>query len=284
MDSKNTLILQDSNAVGYTTVEIPAQSYTMIGVQFDGVDGEEGISIQDLISNPLDKLPGATTPNGRANAAQLWYWDPNESGNYVQLYLCNNTSGTGEKYGKWCTAIKPADTTWGENRNVVSTKRLTSGMGLWLVRPIANCPETSLTMSGSVVLAETGRTYHLHTGYNMVSGGFTTEFNINDGLNWIGLGLIGASTPNGRANADQLWYFDTNESGNYVQLYLCSNTSGTGEKYGKWCTAVKPNDTTWGENRNVVSPKRIPAGRGFWIIRPSSAGNVDITLPQPYSL
>ncbi len=254
----------------------------MIGVQFDGVDGGEGISIQDLISNPLDVLPGATNPNKKTEAAQLWYWDPNEDGNYVVLYL-NNKEGD-SRYGKWCTTAQaPADTTWGDNRNVVSTKRLTSGMGLWLIRPMYDSAVT-VTMAGQVVIAPSGRTYNLHTGFNMISSGFTTAFEINkEGLDWISLGLKGAKNPNAKAEADQLWYWDPNEPGNYVVLYL--NGKENDSRCGKWCTIAQvPTDTTWGDDRNVVSPKVIPMGRGFWIVRPDNAESITITVPQPYSL
>ncbi len=260
----------------------------MIGSQFNGVDGEEGISIQDLISNPLDVLPGAPNPGGIANAAQLWYWDPNEPGNYVTLFLCDNsTYNDGANHGKWCTTTTlPNDTSWGDKMFAPSTKRLTSGMGLWLIRPTYDSAVT-LTMAGQAVIAQSGRTYSLHSGFNMISGGFTTGFEINkEGLDWIALGLTGAQNPGGIANADQIWYWDPKENGKYVTLFLCNNKDyNGGANYGKWCTTtVLPTDTSWGDKMFAPSPKVIPMGRGFWLVRPNGAGNVTITIPQPYSL
>lgn len=265
----------------------------MIGVQFDAVNGVDGIDIQDLISNPADVLPGATAPNVEGGAAQLWYWDPNEPGKYATLYL-NNKVGDATHYGKWCVGMTVAsDTSWGEKRNDVSHKKLVSGMGLWLVRPSGTYGEPiTLTMSGAAVKAESGRTYNLHSGYNMIAGGFTTGFAPNpdvagtgSAFNWITeAGLTGASAPNVEGAADQIWFWDPNEPGKYATLYL-NNKSTDATRYGKWCVGMQvPTDTTWGEKRNDPSPKVIPMGRGFWIVRPEGAGAISFTLPQPYSL
>ena len=262
----------------------------MIGVQFDGLDGE-GISIQDLFQDPIGQgLTGAGTPNSASLSVQLMYWDPAESGNYVMLYLNNNSSQTA-RYNKWCLEAAPKDTSWGSAKNAASTKRLVSGMGLWLIRPAGTYDQPlTLTMAGQVVVAQDGRTYTCREGYTMISGGFTTGFapnpdvaGVGEAIDWLGKGFRGAGTPNSASLSDQIMYWDPTETGNYVMLYLNNNSSQTA-RYNKWCLEAAPKDTSWGTAKNAATSKVIPEGRGFWIVRPSGAGSLTFTLPQPYTL
>ena len=262
----------------------------MIGVMYaDMTNG--AINVQELFHDPLGQ--GLTGATGSNNADQLMYWDPEEAGSYVTLYLNSNTatSSTGiARNNKWClTATQPKDTTWGTKNNA-STKPLVSGMGLWLKRKNYDSPIT-LTMSGSAVVAEGGRNIAIKEGFNMISGGFSSDFTPNPdtagtgpAIDWLAKGCIGAS---GSANADQLMFWDPNETGSYVTLYLNSNTStsSTGlARHNHWClTSTQPKDTTWG-TKNNASIKSIPAGRGIWYKRHAGAGPFTLNLDQPYSL
>ena len=261
----------------------------MIGVQFDGLDGE-GISVQDLFQDPLGQgLVGAANPNLAGAAIRLQYWDPAESGHYVTLYL--NNSAQAARSNQWCLAAAPADTSWGSARNVASTKRLTSGMGLWLIRPANTYDQPlTLTMAGQVVVAQSGRTYVCREGYTMISGGFSTGFapnpdvaGVGEAIDWLGKGFVGAANPNLAGAADRIQFWDPTESGKYVTLYL-NNAQAQAARYNKWCLVNAANDTSWGSARNVATPKVIPEGRGFWLIRPSGSGELTFTLPQPYTL
>jgi len=276
--------------VGYQQVEIPAQAYTMIGVMYaDMTNG--AISVQDIFPDPLGQ--GLTGAAGSANADQLMYWDPDEIGSYVTLYLNSNTGTTSvmlNRKNKWCTTRIQTDTTWGTANNIPSTKKLVSGMGLWLKRVNYASPIT-LTMSGSAVVADGGRNITIKEGYNMISGGFSSPFVPNpdtagtgDAIDWLGKGCRGAA---GSANADQLMFWDPGEIGSYVTLYLNSNTGTTSvmlNRKNHWCTTRVQTDTTWGTANNVPSPKVIPAGRGVWYKRLAGAGAFTLNLDQPYSL
>ncbi len=261
----------------------------MIGIPFTGV-GAEGISVQDLVATN-----GLTAAASVANADQLWYYDPNEAGGYVQLYLYDSTltsSAAMQRKGKWLTAAKPKDTSWGTAGNTVSTKMLTPGMGLWLVRKTFDQPLT-LTMSGQVVVSNEGtKDIPIREGYNMIAGSFSTDFALNNvasgagetDVNWLAKGCVGAAAVGG---ADQIWFYDEDEAGGYVQTYLYNSTltnSAAQQRKNHWLTAAKPTDSTWGTAGNAITPKKIPAGRGFWYIRKSGAGSFTLTLDQPYTL
>ena len=278
--------VSSANVVGYNTLTLPAQEYVMVGVQFNSV-GAEGLDIQDLFPNPLEQgFTGVTSPNSAGAAYQLQYWDPEDPNKYVKLFLSTSTSG--DRYGKWCLAAAPRDTSWGSGKNAISSKKLTSGMGLWLIRPDGQyATEKTVTLSGQVVIAQSGRSYTVRGdgGYTMISGGFTTDFDLNGiGYDWLGNGFIGVTSPNSAGAADQIQYWNpsTETANKYVKLFLSTSTSGG--RNNKWCLAAAPTDTSWGSSKNAICNKAIPAGRGFWLIRPNGAPDLTFTLPQPYSL
>ena len=251
----------------------------------------EDIKMQDLFKDPLGQgLTGAATA---ANADQLMYWDPNEQGSYITLYLYNSTltsTAAQARKNKWLTASKPTDTSWGTAVNSISEKALTSGMGLWLSRKNYSSPIT-LTMAGGAVKATEGRSITVREGFTMISGGFSTGFapnpdvaGVGEAIDWLTKGCVGAATA---ANADQLLFWDPNEQGSYVTLYLYNSTltsTAAQARKNKWLTASKPTDTSWGTAVNSISSKVIPMGRGVWYSRKAGAGPLTFTLPQPYSL
>ena len=144
--------------MGYQQVVIPAQQFTMIGVMYQDPSGV-ALNIQDLFKDPLAQ--GLTGATGAANADQLMYWDTEEAGSYVTLYLNSNTgtsSALMARHNKWClTSTQPKDTTWG-TRNNASTKPLVSGMGLWLKRLNYSTPIT-LTMAHPALPAWQGTSF-----------------------------------------------------------------------------------------------------------------------------
>jgi len=259
----------------------------MIGVPFDGLGAESGISIQDLVATN-----GLTAATAVANADQLWYYDPNETGGYVKLYLFNSTatsSAVVARKGKWLVSGSPKDTSWGSNGQV-STKMLTPGMGLWLVRKDDSTPLT-LTFSGQVVVSESGtKDIAIREGMNMIAGSFTTDFALNNvasgagttDVDWKAKGCCAAQAI---ANADQIWFYDSDETGGYVKTYLFDSTATSTAVLARknhWLVSGSPKDSEWGAN-GTVSTKKIPAGRGFWYIRKTGAGSFTLTLDQPYS-
>ena len=122
-----------SGVVGYQQVVIPAQQFTMIGVMYaDMTNG--AISVQDFIPDPLGQ--GLTGATGAGNADQLMYWDPNEAGNYVTLYLNSNTatsSAARALHNHWICKDSQTDTSWGQ-RNKASIKVIPAGRGIWYKR------------------------------------------------------------------------------------------------------------------------------------------------------
>ena len=301
--------VSSANVVGYQTVTIPAQQQTMIGVQFQGIGGES-ISVQDLFPDPLGQgcFTGAASVSKAGDADQLAYWDINENGHYVYLYL-NNTTSTSEvnkkRRNKWCVVdmqskLSPAAKAfWGSNGEA-SIAKLQPGMGLWLIRKNYATP-TNVTMAGQVTVAQSGLSIALRTGQNMFTCGFTQPFAPNPDvayndeskrIDWLAKECVGAASVSKAGDADQLSFWDINENGHYVYLYL-NNTTSTSEvnkkRKGHWCVVdmqsrLSPEAKAfWGSN-GEASPAVIPAGRGVWYIRNAASTNFVLTLDQPYSL
>ena len=293
-----------ANVVGYQKVTIPAQQYTMIGVNFQAVAGGS-LSIQDIFPDPLGQgITGSKTAKaaGTANADVFMYWDPTDKGKYVTLYVCNDTSKP-DKYNKWCVqTINTSLTTeqqayWG-TRDTVVDKNLPAGQGMWLYRPVY-ATELQLTMSGAATVAQSGLQIPVrgNGGYTMFCTGFTTAFAPNPdvagtgpAIDWLGIsGFVGSKTAKaaGTAGADVLMYWDPTDKGKYVTLYVCNDTSKP-DKYNKWCvqtintSLTTEQQASWGTRDTVVS-RTIPAGQAVWWMRPSSTDLV-VTIPQPYSL
>ena len=95
--------------------------------------------------------------------------------------------------------------------------------------------------------------------------------------NPLGQGLTGYS---GQANADQLMYWDPNESSGYVTLFLNSNTgtsSAAIARHNKWCCAGTPADSSWG-SKNNASPKTLVSGMGLWLKRYNYTNPITLTM------
>lgn len=132
------------------------------------------------------------------------YYDPNETGGYIKLYLYDSTltsTAAQQRKGKWLCAAKPTDTTWGSAGNAVSTKILTLGMGLCLVRKDDTTPLT-LTFSGQVIVSESGtKDIAIREGMNMIAGSFTTDLALNNvasgagatDVDWLSKGCVGGA-------------------------------------------------------------------------------------------
>ena len=123
--------IESANVVGYSTVTFAAgDRYVICGIPFDNTADAEGLSIQDLVPDPLNN--GWTGAANAANADQIQFWN---NGNYVTLYLNDNTgtsSAALARKGKW---INPAagmlpDASWGTGSQP-TTKVVQPGEGFW---------------------------------------------------------------------------------------------------------------------------------------------------------
>ena len=256
--------IESANVVGYTTVTFAAgDRYVICGIPFDNTADPEGLSIQDLIPDPLNN--GWTGGTGAGNADTIQFW---ANGQYVNLYLYNSTltaSTFVARRGKW---INPGsnmlpDSSWGTGGQV-SALKLKPGMSFWIRRAAGTETEAkTVTLSGQVVTGSVNATHTIVNGYNLFTSGYTGGFALNnDYINWLELGAVGGT---GAGNADTIQFWN---NGQYVNLYLYNSTltaSTFVARRGKW---INPGsnmlpDSSWGTG-GQISTKVVQPGEGFW--------------------
>ena len=80
-----------------------------------------------------------------ANADQLMFWDPTETGSYISLFLYDSTltsSQAMQRKNKWLLKAKVNDTSWGTAASQPSPKVIPMGRGVWYSRKSGAGPLT----------------------------------------------------------------------------------------------------------------------------------------------
>ena len=252
--------IESANVVGYTTVTFAAgDRYVICGIPFDNTADAEGLSIQDLVPDPLNN--GWTGGTGAGNADTIQFWANDQ---YVNLYLYNSTltaSTFVARRGKWINPGAVPDASWG-TKGQVSELKLKPGMSFWIRRAAGTETEAkTVTLSGQVVTSSANATHTIVNGYNLFTSGYTGGFALNnDYINWLTIGAVGGT---GAANADTIQFWN---NGQYVNLYLYNSTltaSTFVARRGKWINPGAVPDASWG-TKGQVSTKVVQPGEGFW--------------------
>jgi hypothetical protein len=247
--------VESQNVVGYTTVDIAANTFSMVGVQFEAVGGGSN-TIQNLFAEPSEgAFKGGA---GVADSDYLQVW--NTSGYYVQYYFGDWSGAYGTQYdNKWYKDGNDAEPT---------TDKLAPGAAVWFSRTGV---ATSATMSGQVVTSATNTVVLAANTYTMFSNPYPIALSLADKtaggtVDWINSGLKGGS---GVADADyiQIW----NTAGYYVQYYFGDWSGAYGAAY----------DKQWYKDGDDASPTTdsIAVGGAAWIYHAGSALNLGIPSP-----
>jgi hypothetical protein len=285
--------VESANVVGYTQVTCPAgQQFIMLGVPFDcPTNVVDGFAMDDLFPDAIHN--GFKGGTGTTTADYLQFWTGSD---YAVLYLYDSTS-TGaaakRRKGHWINPGVLPDASWG-TRGEPTQHKVKPGDAFWLMRNSAENAAT-YTFAGQVVAAQSGtKTRTLSTGFNLIAGSFSSPFipnpdkatnpNTNqpygEKIDWIAKGCQGGT---GISTADYLQFWTGSD---YAVLYLYDSTS-TGaaamRRKGYWLNPGVLPDASWG-TRGEPSAVVLPAGVGFWYMRQESAGSLEITIDQPYTL
>ena len=274
--------IESANVVGYSTVTFAAgDRYVICGIPFDNTADPEGLSIQDLVPDPLNN--GWTGGSSANNADAIQFW---ANGKYVTLHLFNTTATTSAalaRKGKWINpgASMLPDASWGTGSQP-SALKLKPGMSFWIRRaPGTETEAKTLTLSGQVVTSSANATHTVVEGYNLFTSGYTGGFPLNNGyIDWMQLGAVGGSSAN---NADSIQFW---ANGKYVTLYLFNSTATTTAalaRKGKWINpgASMLPDASWGTG-SQPSTKVVQPGEGFWYRHRGSG--FSFTETKPYDL
>jgi hypothetical protein len=288
------------NVVGYTTVTIPSNQWTMIGMQFDQVGDTNGIPVQDLFPNPQNSFKGTATAGDSAAADNLMFWDPTfgVNGGYVTLYLFTHTATSGgnlTRKNKWRNGAVPNTVVWGAASDPSSYK-VKPGDGFWIKRVAGSYANSNIvaTVAGQVVVG--GKSRVMREGWNLIAGSFTAPFVPNPdiagtgpAIDWTGMGVAGTATAGDSASADNLMFWDPKfgANGGYVTLYYFTHTATSGgnlTRKNKWRNGAVPNTVVWGAASDPSKYQAPLGNQGFWYKRLAGKGTFNLTEVQPYNL
>jgi hypothetical protein len=292
------------NVVGYTTVTIPSNQWTMIGMQFDQVGSTDGISVQDIFPNPQNSFKGTASPSSTELADNLMFWDPNfNSGSYVTLYLFTHTATAtsnlnSTRKNKWRNgALVPNTAVWGAAGDPSSYK-VKPGEGFWVKRVAGSYVNSNITATVAGQVVTGGKSRVMKEGWNLIAGSFTSPFTPNPdvagtgpAIDWTAMGVAGTASPSSTELADNLMFWDPAfNGGSYVTLYYFTHTATAtsnlnSTRKNKWRNgALIPNTAVWGASGDPSKYQAPLGNQGFWYKRLTGKGTFNLTEVQPYNL
>lgn len=249
--------VESQNVVGYNTVTI-RNGYNMFSLNLDKVgDVDVGISIQDLIPGTTAGLVKGT---GSPSADNIMVYDA-VGKTYATYFLYYNAKTTTHgSNNKWCNNATTN----------VATKTFANGEAFWyLSRTNLNA---QVPFAGQVPF-EASKASTIYSGYNMIGGAFSADFNANE-LGSTYWATCGAVKGTGSPSADNIMVYDA--AGKVYStyfLYYNAKTTTHGSN-NKWCV----NATT-----NVATGVMVPMGQGAWYLCRTNT-NWSLTLTKPYTL
>ena len=219
--------------------------FNMIALNFQPLDGSDSFAITNLIQNKEDLVAGV----GASSSDQIQVWDGSQFTTYFyRMYKATNPNKF--TIGPcWVKTTAPTAKT-GDT--------IPRGAGVWFARPASATPNGSITVSGSVNASSF--THDILAGFNMISSAFPTDMALNDGpIDWDACGAVAGV---GASSSDQIQVWDGSQFTTYFyRMYKATNPN----KFTLGPCWVKTTAPT------AKTTDSIPAGKGFWYARPSSA-------------
>ena len=228
-----------SNTVGYTKISIPAGKQTIIGVQFQQINGGT-VDLQNI------KTEGYSQNGGD----WVMIWDaPTQS--YTKAFYWGENSADG---GVWTGGADDPDAVclgagWGDTDAVVIDATLSAGQGLWT----KSVQQGQILVSGEVA---TSLEVSIPAGkQTLVCNPLPVEVDLQD------IAATGYSQNGG----DWVMVWDATTQ-SYTKAFYWGENSADG---GVWTGGADDPDAVclgagWGDTDAVVVNATIAVGQGFW--------------------
>ena len=158
--------MESSNVVGYTTVQVPADTWYMAGVQFTDVGTGTRISLQDFLKGDFE--------------AKLFWEDEAPIAPFVQILGSDGY----EPYYYFADAADGEEeiTAWADINGDATDLTLTPGQALWFKNPTAAC---SVTFAGQVLEAGTKSIACAAGTWNMIANPYPEVLELNSSkISW----------------------------------------------------------------------------------------------------
>jgi hypothetical protein len=238
-----------ANVVGYTKLDIAADNFTMLGINFQAVGGGS-LTINELFAEPVE---GAFT-GGEAFAVadQIRVWNPATTG-YKNYFFGDWEGAWGAEYDRlWY---------WQDDDDDPTEDPLAPGAAVWYLSKGMN--ETQVTIAGEV--KSDAATITLAAGnFTMVANPFPVEVGINEFFAEPEEGTFTGGEA--FAVADQIRVWNPATTG-YKNYFFGDWEGAWGEEYDRlWY---------WQDDDDDPTTDTIPVGGAVWYL---SRGASDVTF------
>ena len=244
--------VESANTVGYTTINLTAGKWYMVGIQFQEVGGTT-IKLDDLIK--LSGVTASTWDNQESKAVEIQYFDGT---GYDHFYYISDAFayGTESELGKDCWALDGVE---------AAGFAKGAGEGFWLhATSDAIGQNATLTVKGEVKGADSATVSFTANKWQIISNPFPVGIDLND---VVTTGVTASTWDKQETDAAEIQYFD---GVGYNHYYYISDAFayGTESELGKDCWALD------GVQTNGDS---IPVGGAFWLLAKQS-GSLTFSL------
>ncbi len=239
------LAVDSQNIVGYTTQAIAADTYYMIGVQFEDVGGG-AITFDDLIT-----MTGVSAyDDGSANCAEILV---SEGAGYLHYYYITDA---------WDSSDKPlGHDAWAFDGYECTASDLQAlGNGFWFKAPVA-ASGAKITVKGQVLTNATATVSFPANEYAIIANPFPVDTCFAD-VTTTGV----TAYEDGDDDCAEIL---VSEGAGYLHYYYITDA---------WDADDKPlNKDAWGFDGYECVGVNVPAGASFWI-KSGTAGSITFAL------
>ena len=247
--------IESANVVGYTSKDVTAGKYYLIGTQFDaaGTTSAGRIDMNDLIKLSETLAPGLYDDDF-ATAPQIQVQKP--AGGYnMYFYISDGTDEDDNElgYAAWCDE---------DGYELTEAAKLELGKGFWFYSPTTS---GTITAAGQVTEAASKTLSFTAGKYTILCNPYPTAVSLQS--------LTTTATPglydDDFATAPQIQVMKP--AGGYnMYFYISDGTDDDDNELGinAWCD----------EDGYELSGAQIDAGAAFWIYSPTTSGSITFAL------
>ena len=241
--------IESANSVGYTTKAVAADTFYLIGVQFEKV-GQDGVAgLNDVLI--MDGIAPVAFDNMLTDAARI---DVLVGNGYQQYFYINDADDGTEVYNL---------TGWADGAgNLISTADLALGDGFWFHAPTVSAG-AAITVAGQVT-ASSEITLNVPSGkaFAIRANPFPLAVNLKDVAT---SGITAVAFDNMLTDAARI---DVLVGNGYQQYFYINDADDGSETYDK---------LGWADGAgNLIDSNVIDVGASFWINSPA-AGTLTFT-------
>ncbi|MBR4757709.1 MAG: hypothetical protein IK084_02765 [Bacteroidaceae bacterium] len=238
--------VESANVVGYTTQAVTADTYYMIGVQFQTVGGNTSeIGLNDLVK--LNGIAAAAYTDMDTSAAKILV--NTASGYDFYYYLSDAYDSNGDEV-----------TGWADGTGDLADGTMALGDGFWFIAPVVGS-SASISVKGEVTKV-VNPVVSFGAGWSIIANPFPVDTSL---ANVTTSGLVAVGYSEMDTAAAQILV--NTASGYDFYYYLSDAYDSNGDEVTAWADGTG----------DACSGTQVSAGEGFWMKAPA-AGSLTFAL------